>query len=108
LTPLVPEKAKWLDVLDEDLIAELSQKEGHSSEAQIGRDGHMANNGDIGSHPCPSVVQARTLHTEIDTNQKGIRNRALERFSMSRNRKDGLVDLHDLMPCWLTHEWRAA
>jgi len=33
--------------------------------------------------------------------------RALEWFPVSRSRKDSLVDLHGLEPCWLTHEWRA-
>lgn len=95
-------------MLDQDLIDELFENEEDSSEPQIDRDKHMTNDGNIGAHPCSSVVQVNTLRTEIDTNQKGTRDRALERSSMSRNRKDGLVDLHDLMPCWLTHEWRAA
>jgi hypothetical protein len=44
----------------------------------------------------------------IDTKtKKGIRVMALESFPVSRNRKDSLVDLQSLEPCWLTHEWMA-
>jgi hypothetical protein len=62
---------------------------------------------DEGVHPCSAAVQTRTLRAEVDTKtKKSIRNRTLERFPMSRNRKD--VDLYDLVPCWLTDEWRVA
>lgn len=48
------------------------------------------------------------IEYDIDTKtKKGIRDMALEWFPVSRNRKDSLVDLHGLEPCWLTHEWRA-
>jgi hypothetical protein len=98
-----------MDVLGEDLIEELFENEEDSSEPQIDTDEHRTNDGNMGVHPCSSVVQIKTLPAEIDTKpKKGIRDRALERFAMSRNRKDSRVDLHDLVPCWLIHEWRAA
>ena len=31
-----------------------------------------------------------------------------DKVPASRNRKDSLVDLRDLVPSWLSHEWRAA
>lgn len=29
-----------------------------------------------------------------------------EKFPMLQTPKDSHIDLLDLMPCWLTHEWR--
>ena len=48
------------------------------------------------------------IEYDIDTKtMKEIRVMSSEWSPVSRNRKDSLVDLHGLEPCWLTHEWRA-
>lgn len=104
------EREERLDVSGEDLIEELFEDEEDSPEPQIDSDEHKVNVSNIGVHPRSSVVQIEKRRAEVDTKtKKRIRDRALERFPpVLRNRKDSHIDFHDLVPCWLTHEWRAA
>lgn len=44
----------------------------------------------------------------MHTTMLEIKTKTEMKFPVLRNRKDNHVDLHDLLPCWLTHEWRAA
>ena len=94
--------------MGEDMIEEMFDNKEDSSALQIDTDEHGTNDGNIGIHPCSSAVQIEKLRAEIDIKtKKGISVRALKWFAVSWNRKDSLVDLHGLEPCWLTHEWRA-
>ena len=105
---LDPTQGEWLVELGEDLIEELFENEEESPELQIDTDEHRTNEGEIAIYLYSFVVQLKKLRAEIDTKTKeGIRDRTLEWLPASRNRKDSLVGLRGLAPCWLTHEWRA-
>ncbi len=91
------------------MIKELFENEGDNPEPQIDTDEHRINDSNIGVLSCSFVVQIKKLRAEIDIkNKKGMRGRILEWFPVSRNRRDSLVDLHALVPCWVTHEWKTA